>query len=324
VPPRLEPELVAEYEKHQKFGPITYGLNVYYLHKSINASFPVIGRLIEWVFSRPFINIDDEEVSSKPKGSPTDWDKLKDPELSEYLQKVKGARLRHTNLRHGHATRVFLAQANLLNANLAGAYLYKADLRNADLSGAYLFNAFLAEAYLQGANLSGANLQWANLRDVRFEGANLEGADLKGANLEGADLRKAQGLTGDQIKVAKNWQLAFYDQELLSELGLPRNHNQLLNGKNFSRYNLSRANLEGANLTGFNLEDAKLQEADLREANLVGANLKGADLEKAKLKGADLKGANFTNVKNLTREQLESSDYKDKNTLLPEYLKYLK
>ena len=39
------------------------------------------------------------------------------------------------------------------------------------------------------------------------------------------------------------------------------------------------------------------------------------------LRGADLNGADLTDVKNLTRKQLESADYKDKNTRLPGYLK---
>jgi hypothetical protein len=34
-----------------------------------------------------------------------------------------------------------------------------------------------------------------------------------------------------------------------------------------------------------------------------------------------LKGTNLTDVKNLTRKQLESADYKDKTTRLPVYLK---
>ncbi len=321
VPPRLEPELVAEYESQQKIGPISFGLNGYYLYKTINASFPSVGRIIEWVFSRPFVNIDYEEVSFKPKGSPEDWDKLTDPELRKYLEKVKGAKLRYTNLRHGHAARVFLAKANLVNANLAGAYLHKADFRNADLSGAYLFNAFLAEAYLQEANLQRANLRWANLRYAKFDDADLKGANLKGANIEEADLRKAQGLTGDQIKGARCWPLAFYDRGFLSELELPANHNRLLNEKNLSRYNFQRANLEGANLAGFNLQGAQLQETNLQDANLAGANLQGADLERASLKGANLQGANLTEVKNLTRKQFESADYKNKNTRLPDYLK---
>jgi uncharacterized protein YjbI with pentapeptide repeats len=315
VPPRLEPELVAEYQKRQ-----TFGLNVYYIHKGISSLSPTMGRMIEWIFTRPFVNIDYEDVSFKPKGSPEDWDDLKEPELNKYLERVRGARLRHTNLRHGHAKQVFLAKANLEGANLDGAYLYKADLRDANLTGADLFNAFLAEAYFQGANLQDVDFRWANLRYASFQGADLTKADLKGANVEGADFRKAAGLTADQIKNANCWPLALYGQDLLAKLGLPENHNHLLHEKNFSGYNLYRGNLEGANLFEFNLEKARLKEVDLREANLAKANLRGADLEEAKLTKADLKGANLTDVKNLTRQQLEAANYKDKNTRLPGYL----
>ena len=321
VPPLLEPELVAQYENRQKIGPIPYGTYIYHLHKGIAASFPHLGSFIEWVFThRPFVNIDDAEVSLKPKGSPDDWDKP-ESELAKYLDRVKGARLRYTNVRHGHAERVFLARANLNNATLTGAYLHKADFRNAVLSGADFFNAFLVEAYLQEATLQGVYFRWANLRYANFQGADLHKADLQGANIEGADFRKALNLTEDQIKAAKCWPLAAYDRDFLAELGLPENHNRLLDEKDFSGYHLPRANLNGANLAGFNLAGAHLQDADLGGANLAGANLKGADLAMTELRGADLKGADLTDVKNLTRKQLESADYKDKKTRLPGYLK---
>lgn len=71
-----------------------------------------------------------------------------------------------------------------------------------------------------------------DLSDANLKGAYLDGADLEGANLEGADLsnaifwvkksgRKANNITPDQIKEAKNWEKATYSPEFREELGLP-------------------------------------------------------------------------------------------------------
>ena len=107
----------------------------------------------------------------------------------------------------------------------------RADLSGANLSGAYLFRA-----NLQGADLHGANLQWAPLREANLQGAelwgaNLQGANLRGANLQGVNLRKVKGLTPFLIKVAKNWKLAFYRKDFLTELGLPPDHNEKVKKK---------------------------------------------------------------------------------------------
>lgn len=83
--------------------------------------------------------------------------------------------------------------------------------------------AQLHHANLQGAKLFGANLQGADL----FE-ANLQGAYLFRANLQGADLREVKAVTASQIKRARNWQLAFYSDDFVKELGLPTDHNETI------------------------------------------------------------------------------------------------
>ena len=57
-------------------------------------------------------------------------------------------------------------------------------------------------------------------------GANLQGASLIGANLQGASIFIAKGLTVSQVMAAKNWELAFYSDNLLGELGLRPHHNE--------------------------------------------------------------------------------------------------
>jgi len=92
----------------------------------------------------------------------------------------------------------------------------KADLARANLRGAYLF-----EANLEGASLNEANLQNAFLLE-----ANLEGVDLLSAQLKGVNLQSATNLTASDVKRAENWELAFYSDDFLKQLGLPPNHNE--------------------------------------------------------------------------------------------------
>jgi len=99
-------------------------------------------------------------------------------------------------------------KAHLKGEVLMGANLMGADFREAYLYGAYLKKANLEDAGLRGANLRGANLRWANLKQADLKNANLVRADLHAANLEQADLRganlkMAEGLTQEQIALAK-------------------------------------------------------------------------------------------------------------------------
>jgi uncharacterized protein YjbI with pentapeptide repeats len=89
-----------------------------------------------------------------------------------------------------------------------------------------LSQADLVEARLDGANLTKAILLGANLYRAHLKGAILSEADLKGAELQGAT-----GLSVSQIKAAKNWEMAFYDQYFLKELGLPADHNEKVKKK---------------------------------------------------------------------------------------------
>ena len=107
-----------------------------------------------------------------------------------------------------------------------GARLRGSDLRFANARGAYLVNADLRNAHLQNADLSLADLQEADLSETI-----LQGASLRGAYLQGTDLCKVKAVTASQIKKARNWQLAFYSDDFLKELGLPADHNETLEKK---------------------------------------------------------------------------------------------
>lgn len=120
---------------------------------------------------------------------------------------------------------------NLERANLRGANLEGANLDRANLKGAFLDKAFVkykpsdpgkVEGETQPTNLKRANLINADLQDANLEGANLEGATFdNGTNLQGAIFRDAKNLTVEQVKVAKNWEKAYYDPDFRKQLGLP-------------------------------------------------------------------------------------------------------
>ncbi len=122
---------------------------------------------------------------------------------------------------NAHLEGINLPNAILWNVNLSGANLSSATLNGADIHGASLTSATLNGATLTDADLSGADLSSATLTYANFAGAYLTDTNLEGADLEGADLREVEGLTIDQIKAAKNWELAKYDDAFHAQIGLP-------------------------------------------------------------------------------------------------------
>ena len=154
--------------------------------------------------------------------------------------KLNKANLVKTYIRQSRLQDADLSQANLSGADIDGSdfsraklngvsfrktYMPKTQLQNSDLSGANLSEAYIDGSDLSKANLSKANLvktymrqahlQDADLSQADFSEANIDGSDLLGANLQGA-----KNLNPDQIKRAKNWQQAQYDQDFRKKLGL--------------------------------------------------------------------------------------------------------
>jgi len=157
------------------------------------------------------------EKVEEPQEQPAD----RAPMPDEELQKILEAHRKWVESEEKDGKRAGLYRANLERASLYRANLQGAFLRRANLQGAYL-----SGANLQGAYLSGANLQGAFLRR-----ANLQGAFLRRANLQGAFLADADGLTVSHVKTARNWELAFYSDDFLKELGLPPDHNEKVKRK---------------------------------------------------------------------------------------------
>ena len=205
----------------------------------------------------PFANLETADISQKK--STWTGKKGQDPDS------VIAAQLSGTDLRYASADRAFFANADLEEADLRGAHLNEANLSGADLSyahlneadlwGADLSGAKLYSADLWGADLSGrTDLSSADLRSVDLRnadlsggadlsGADLSGADLMSADLNGADLEKThlkgaylyfsnlmstKNLNPEQVKNAKYWDHAFYDNDMLKPLALASDHNQKL------------------------------------------------------------------------------------------------
>jgi uncharacterized protein YjbI with pentapeptide repeats len=113
----------------------------------------------------------------------------------------------------------FLEGAMLENASLWTANLEKANLQGANLKYAVIGGNWryvnLHDADLKEIKNADLDLRWANL-----QGANLDGARMKNVDILGTDLRGARNITVEQIKEAKNWEQAIYDNGFCQELSL--------------------------------------------------------------------------------------------------------
>ncbi|WP_071187348.1 pentapeptide repeat-containing protein [Trichormus sp. NMC-1] len=162
------------------------------------------------------------------------------------------AYLSKADLSRAYLSSANLSDANLSHADLSHAELFSADLRGTNLSGADLSRTKLLNANLNRANLSDADLSGADLRGTDLFSADLRGANLSTAllsqtqgweellhklqlylkaivvteafhsraNLSGANLSGTRNLLPDQVKLAKNWEEANYDDDFRVQLGL--------------------------------------------------------------------------------------------------------
>jgi uncharacterized protein YjbI with pentapeptide repeats len=96
-----------------------------------------------------------------------------------------------------------LSSAILMGANFSGAELHHTDLSDAYLQYALFLNADAICINLWGADLEGTNFEGANLAEASLKETNLSGANLKGTNLWCVYLLDAEGLTVEQLAVAK-------------------------------------------------------------------------------------------------------------------------
>jgi len=98
----------------------------------------------------------------------------------------------------------------------------------ADLSDAHVERADLSGMDLREAIFKRAHFDSADLREARFEGSDLAGATFQMTDVRWTDFRGAKNLTPEQIRIARFWRSAYYDDALRKELGLPDNQNQIV------------------------------------------------------------------------------------------------
>lgn len=147
---------------------------------------------------------------------------------------MNGGDLEYADLGLAELTRATLhsvdfSHANLEFADLSGADLrFGAKLRWTDLGGATLQRAILRVADLENADLSEADLLRASLRAANLTNIKLNGATIKYADFRSFDSKLTRGLTSAMITAAADWKLAFFDPDMLKQLGLPPDHNEKL------------------------------------------------------------------------------------------------
>jgi uncharacterized protein YjbI with pentapeptide repeats len=141
---------------------------------------------------------------------------------------LNGAHLNGAYLIGAYLGWAHLDHAELDGADLTGADLVGADLTGVDLGGAHLTKAKLTGAHLNNSKLGSADLSLARLNRADLTGAELSGAELSFANFKSQGNHKTEGLTAAALKTAKNWDKAYYDDDLLQQLSLPLNHNEKL------------------------------------------------------------------------------------------------
>lgn len=107
-------------------------------------------------------------------------------------------------------------------AGVKGADLEGVRLEYAEGANTFLVKANLINGLLIDSNFENANFQAADLTGAIFRGANLKGANFKEADLYYVDFRGAKGIEVEQMRAGKNWDKAFYDTHLESQLMIQR------------------------------------------------------------------------------------------------------
>jgi uncharacterized protein YjbI with pentapeptide repeats len=143
------------------------------------------------------------------------------------------------------------------------------------------------------------NLAGYDLRKRDLEGSDFTDVNLRDSDVAGADLSKAR-ISSATVLTTRNWILARWPQDVLSDIGLPDNHNERVTRKDFQEYNLDSHVFSGFDLLGANLRGASLKNSTFTGADLHGTILANCILHNSVLAGANglqshqLRGADLT------------------------------
>lgn len=149
----------------------------------------------------------------------TKFPKSFDPNVMGMHKIEPQASLSEVNLAYAMLWEVELEKADLQRANLEGAII-GGNFRGVNLRQAYLRHTKAANIDLQGACLCEVDFSDATLYQAKFNNADLEETNFQGSRIQGADFRGAINIDLDQIKAAKNWEQATYDEDFCAKLGL--------------------------------------------------------------------------------------------------------
>ena len=140
----------------------------------------------------------------------------------------------------GIANGADFSYGRLTGANFENAHLIDADFSNAWCADANFHFAQLIRVNLVGTELSGADLRGADIMYAKFGRTTLTGANLQGASFGAASLgSRVFGLTGEQLREAKGWNLTTLPRKVINELNLPYDHNARVTSNDFSEYHLT-------------------------------------------------------------------------------------
>ncbi|NJL61103.1 MAG: pentapeptide repeat-containing protein [Methylacidiphilales bacterium] len=122
---------------------------------------------------------------------------------------VTGSELKNTDLFYANLNGLNLQRSNFRSSNLISAKLNNTNLSNSDFSA----------AKLTSTNFESANLKGVNFQDAEF-GCDKDPFDKAKDISPCTNFSRAKNLTPEQVKAAKNWEKAEYDDEFRKKLGL--------------------------------------------------------------------------------------------------------
>ena len=179
---------------------------------------------------------------------------------------------------------------------LVGARFFGSDFDHSALVGTDLRRPGTAAAADILRRFTRANLQGATVQGSDFEGSAFNNAAMSGLEGQGSNFSRAV-FNGAQLKGAEMQGANLADASAV--------------GADFTS-----AEMQGAILAHGRLRGAVFRSAELQGARFEGADLTDADFHNAELTGADLRGSDWSAVRGLTQDQLQSA-CTDGRTRLP-------
>jgi hypothetical protein len=127
---------------------------------------------------------------------------------------LKGSNLNNANIQGSFMIEATLDTDRLNQTNLENSNLNQISMVGAYASGASFKDCFLIKAVFDKAFLIKSNFQNAMLMESSFVDCYVTGANFENANLYKADFSGANGLTIEQLSLAKSLYLAKFDPDL--------------------------------------------------------------------------------------------------------------